>query len=156
MSRLIAIHNLSLNPIDPSDDMPRIGVTAYYEAAVMGIGAKINVLIENQSYGDTMKLENLFWIDKSENDRLMLFNELITFPRSITAREWCFDFTHILKIRSIIHVYRFPFAENHRMFCVAFETFQLMKHYELIIYFEYLNEKFATKCNFRVTNKPIM
>lgn len=62
-------------------------MTAYYEAAVDGIGAKINVMVENPSDDAPIKLELLYWIDVMDNGRAMLFNELITFPRIVAAGE---------------------------------------------------------------------
>lgn len=67
--------------------MPRIDVMACYQAAVDKIEAKVNIMVDNPSPDAPMILEHLYWIDKNDNDRLMLFNELITFPRIIAAGE---------------------------------------------------------------------
>lgn len=67
--------------------MPEIEVMAQYEAAVGGIGAKINIMVENPFEDAILRLEHLYWIDKNDNARLMLFNDLITFPRDIAAGE---------------------------------------------------------------------
>lgn len=67
--------------------MPKIEVKAYYEAAADGIGDKINIMVGNTAKDASLKLEHLYWIDKSNNNRLMLFNDLITFPRIIAAGE---------------------------------------------------------------------
>lgn len=68
--------------------MPKIEVKSYYEAAVDGIGEKINVIVGNLAKDASLKIEHLYWIDKENDDRLMLFNDLITFPRNIAAGEW--------------------------------------------------------------------
>lgn len=67
--------------------MPVIDVMAQYEAAVGSIGAKINIMVENPCQDAILRLEHLYWVDKNENGRLMLFNELITFPRDIATGE---------------------------------------------------------------------
>lgn len=67
--------------------MPRIHVKANYEPANDGIEARVNIMAANPSLDTSMQLEHLYWIDKNNNDRLMVFNELITFPREIAAGE---------------------------------------------------------------------
>lgn len=67
--------------------MPEIEVTAQYEAAVGGIGSKINIMVENPFENAILRVQHLYWIDKNDNGRLMLFNDLITFPRDIAAGE---------------------------------------------------------------------
>lgn len=70
-----------------SKKMPEIHVKANYEPADAGIAAKVNIIIANPSVDESMQLEHLYWIDKNDNDRLMVFNELMTFPREIAAGE---------------------------------------------------------------------
>lgn len=68
--------------------MPDIEVMACYQEAVDKIEAKVNILVDNPAPDAPMILEHIYWIDKNDNDRLMLFNDLITFPRVIAPGEF--------------------------------------------------------------------
>lgn len=71
--------------IQCSTDVPKIIVVACYEPACDGISAKIVVSIENCADEDQITLEHMYWVDTNNNNRFMLFNDLITFPRTISA-----------------------------------------------------------------------
>lgn len=71
---------------------PKIEITAFYTAATAAVtdsdaGATIKIVVENRANGALLKLEHLYWIDKQDNGRLMLFNNTITFPQNINAGE---------------------------------------------------------------------